>query len=310
MSVVYNGSHSIEINGYNTWTHWHLVPASRPYVVPAPPNINIVQLPGTDKFIDLTDILPGGLTHQQRSGSWEFYIDHDKWGSWSVAYNTISDLLHGKKVTVRLVDDLTRQYSGRISVQYSPDQNYSKIVLNYTLYPSFEHNDNPIVDPSIDPSQQGDGLVLITSGSARIQDSSNSIGTPSVGFRRITSTYSHNFDSEGDLILYITTNIDNCAIAYNKYSNIFTDSANAGVISLKKDITNVVTITKSDVGNTSVYFALGYIGKDSVYVAKISMYKSSNSASGSQGQAQWIIDPTGQLDPVPPEQPDQPLPEG
>ena len=43
MSIVYNGSHSIEINGYNTWTHWHLVPASRPYVVPAPPNINIVQ---------------------------------------------------------------------------------------------------------------------------------------------------------------------------------------------------------------------------------------------------------------------------
>ncbi len=137
MDVIYFGAHSIDItvNGdrsYNTWTDFHLIPTSKPIVSQASPNLNIVQVPTINYFVDLSEIQNGGLTFGQRSGEWEFIIDHNQWSSWLTAYNTIKQKLHGKSVIVKLTDVPETDYYGRIYVsKYSPGSEYTTISISY-----------------------------------------------------------------------------------------------------------------------------------------------------------------------------------
>lgn len=161
MPAVYNRTHTIEIRiydpnqtfgysaSYNTWTDWHLIPASRPFVAQPQPNFNIVQLPGSSNFLDLTGATPGGLTFGQRTGEWRFYIDHNYWNSWIDAVNTIANAIHGKTVIAILLDDPSMQYIGRIAItDYEPGESYSTITFTYT----FQANPDNVVTYPVDPS--------------------------------------------------------------------------------------------------------------------------------------------------------------
>lgn len=301
MSIVYNGSHSIEINGYNTWTDWHLVPASRPFIALPSPNINIVQIAGTSKFVDMTDYLPGGLTFGQRTGSWDFYIDHDKWGNWTVAYNTIADLLHGKPVTVRLVDDPTRQYSGRVTIAYTPDESHSRISFNYTLYPIFEHNDSPIVDPT-DKGGSGGGdiygnwTLVKEDTNVTVTDTKGTVYAlyDDSGFYHIKVDNSDTIEMYEDSVpitLKVEVDKDGFCIAYVTDNTYQLGYKEAHYKSLSKG-TNIITITKADISNNNtVYYALGYrTDPEQKYLLDpveltYSIYKNNSGSSGGGGSS-------------------------
>ena len=143
MSIVYNGAHSVNINvtgegGYNTWKQFALIPASRPFISRAAPNVNLVPLPGTSKFLDFTDNQPGGLNFNQRTGEWKFIVDYGRWANWYDALNYITEKIQGKSVTVTLDDDPDFVYTGRVSVSdYSADSDYSTITISYTLQSAY-----------------------------------------------------------------------------------------------------------------------------------------------------------------------------
>ena len=88
-------SHS-RITGKNTWDDWHLIPSTRPLVNPPKPNTKGIQVPGRNGTLDMSRVLTGYMTYQNRTGSWEFIVDNDHWG-WAVAYSAIMADIHGQE---------------------------------------------------------------------------------------------------------------------------------------------------------------------------------------------------------------------
>lgn len=133
--------HSITIGNMNTWTNWHLIPASRPLVSSPAVNKKMVEVPGRNGLLDLTEALTGTPTYGNRTGSWEFYVMHDYWGNWVLCYSAIMNYLHGKTFRVVLEDDPDHYYEGRLSVQnWNSPKDYSRIIIEYELGPYRTHS--------------------------------------------------------------------------------------------------------------------------------------------------------------------------
>lgn len=141
----YTGEHSISLrtrtingswgNWINTDKDWHLVPASRPVVNPPGVKTKIIENPGGDGIIDLTETVTGFPLYDQRTGSWEFYVLND-WVKWQDRYEEILNELHGKNVQAILNDDQEYYYNGRVTVnQWTSDKDHSKITLDYNFDP-------------------------------------------------------------------------------------------------------------------------------------------------------------------------------
>lgn len=127
--------HSITIGNRNTWDDWYLIPASRPLVNPPPVKTNMVEIPGGDGILDLTESLAGRAVFGDRTGSWTFYVDNDH-ARWSDIYSDIMAYLHGKTFRCTLEDDPSFFYEGRFSVnQWLSEASNSKIVINYEVGP-------------------------------------------------------------------------------------------------------------------------------------------------------------------------------
>ena len=150
MSVVYNGAHSITFiealdsdtdstpTAYSSykrsWRDFHLVPEKRPSVNPPSPALKLIEIPGTSRRIDMTDLSPGGLKFGRRQGEWQFILAHELWDNWHVAKKTIEDAINGKRLYCILEDDFNTAYRGRFRVkgwQSGPD--YSSISISYDL---------------------------------------------------------------------------------------------------------------------------------------------------------------------------------
>ena len=144
----YDGSHSITFGdgsltsdgkfaGMNTWQNWHLIPSSRP-TMPMPGfATKYVEIPGRDGSIDLSEFLVKRPVYGDRSGSFEFIVDHTQEKDWIDLYRRIATYLHGKKMKMCLVgDDPNYYYEGRFALnEWASDSNWSRIVLNYQVGP-------------------------------------------------------------------------------------------------------------------------------------------------------------------------------
>ncbi len=136
--------HSITFGTKNTWTDWKLVPTSRPVIDPPPVKKVMVDIPGADGSIDLTESLTGFVRYENRKGSFEFKV-HTK-EDWVEVYSSILDYLHGQRLKIFLVDDPGYYYYGRASINtWKTNKNYSLITIDvetepykYEMYSSTE----------------------------------------------------------------------------------------------------------------------------------------------------------------------------
>lgn len=134
--------HSININGYNTWDDWHLIPSSRPVINPPEKKSSVIDVPGANGSIDESDSLTGFPIYATRQGSWEFYVDNndiftgDSYGYWEARRTEIADAIHGIQCIVSLDDDPSWYYAGTVAInEWKSDKDYSKLVIDYVLYP-------------------------------------------------------------------------------------------------------------------------------------------------------------------------------
>lgn len=119
----------------NTWTDWHLIPSSRPSVVPPTIVTKYVEIPGADGVLDLSNFLTGRPTYGQRQGSFSFVVDNDH-EPWEKLRSRITNALHGKKLNMLLMDDPNYYYTGRFTVgNWESGATNSKISLSYQLDP-------------------------------------------------------------------------------------------------------------------------------------------------------------------------------
>ena len=127
--------HSITIGDKNTWDDWHLVPTSRPLVLPPEVNTSYVTVPGSNGSLDLTEALTGYPTYSNRTGSWEFLVLNG-YGEWYARYSDIMNYLHGKRFRAILDDDPNYYYEGRFSVaSWASNKDWSRITINYNVGP-------------------------------------------------------------------------------------------------------------------------------------------------------------------------------
>lgn len=130
---IYNASG--KLNGINTWDDWHLMPASRPLIVPPGIRTEYIEIPGMDYIIDLSDYFNDRVIYTARGGSLEFYVMNG-YGSWANRYSEIMNYLHGKKFKLILEDDPGWYYTGRMSVnQWQSVKDWSRITLDYNFEP-------------------------------------------------------------------------------------------------------------------------------------------------------------------------------
>lgn len=119
----------------NTWTDWHLIPSSRPSVVPPTIVTKYVEIPGSDGVLDLSNFLTGRPTYGQRQGSFSFIVDNDH-EQWEKLRSKITNALHGKKLNMRLEDDPNYFYTGRFTVgNWETGSDHSTVSLSYQLDP-------------------------------------------------------------------------------------------------------------------------------------------------------------------------------
>lgn len=150
MQVEYDGVHSLLIgdfvngvydqeNGFlNTWSDLHLIPESRPVIAPPKVRENYVDVPGAHGSVDLTDILIGRPLYENRTGSFDFYVDHtnEEYDRWDYAYDKLLNLLNGFKKKIILKDSPSYYYEGRLSVNsWKTDKLASQITLDYNVQP-------------------------------------------------------------------------------------------------------------------------------------------------------------------------------
>lgn len=128
--------HSLIISGKNTWDEWKLIPSSRPLVETAEPVTEYVTIPGRSGVLDLSTLLAGHILFSNRTGSWEFYVTNDyPEYDWVTVRNSIVSFIHGKKHKVILEDDPDWEYEGLLTVDWKTEKDWSKVTINYDLYP-------------------------------------------------------------------------------------------------------------------------------------------------------------------------------
>ena len=150
--VFYNEQHSISFGGvesneftelFNTWSSWHLIPSSRPCITAPAFTPKIVEIPGRNGAMDLTEYLTGGPTYGLRTGSLNFIIvNHDGNTDPESVREEMANALHGQIYDMVLQDDPSYYYEGRFTVgPVEPGANFSKITLSYQLDPFKEKID-------------------------------------------------------------------------------------------------------------------------------------------------------------------------
>lgn len=152
MPVYYNEKHKIKFKRlrdglvHSTWDGgFHLIPASKPIIVPTKPKISFIKLPRSNKHLDLTNIMYDKPIFESSEGTWDFYIDYEFMGSdkppdylsksWFKTFNTLEDYFDGTLFDVELEDSPKKIYEGIIFVEsYRPGKNmYPMITLSYDL---------------------------------------------------------------------------------------------------------------------------------------------------------------------------------
>ena len=158
--MIYKGEHSVNFGDKNSWTDFHLVPTSRPVISLPTFKERYVDIPWRSGVADLGSLLTGGPVYANRIGSIEFLVDLEQWPSWSVAYSTILDHLHGQAMRMTLDDDPEFYYEGRFTVnQWESGASFSTIVIDYNLQPFKSNADDPGEDWLWDPFNFETGII-------------------------------------------------------------------------------------------------------------------------------------------------------
>lgn len=119
----------------HSYRDWGLLLKSRPVISPPSPKTVYVDIPGSDGVIDLTESLTGDVKFDNRTIKCEFVV-LDARNRWSDIYSEIMDYLHGQRIRVRLDEDPTYYYEGRLQVnEWKSDKVTSTITIEGDVEP-------------------------------------------------------------------------------------------------------------------------------------------------------------------------------
>lgn len=131
----------------NTLRDWHIVPLGRPVVNPPEQKLHVVDIPGANGILDLSNSLTKYPVFNNRTGSWSFAILSDETDT-PTSYSKMLNFLQGTDVKVMLEDDMNYYYQGRVyveSISPNSDGTCSEVSIGYDLFP-YKQSINTSID--------------------------------------------------------------------------------------------------------------------------------------------------------------------
>ena len=146
-------NNSIDSKFRHSFNDWYLIPKERYSIIPPEVKSNIIEIPGADGGLDLSESLTGYPVYSNREDSFDFYIADDKTirnkytgldnlyqgetTTWYEIYRDICNFLNGRQMYLLLEDDPRFYYYGRFTVgKYnSGNGKFSEIKISYNLEP-------------------------------------------------------------------------------------------------------------------------------------------------------------------------------
>lgn len=125
--VTFGNKHSYRAYG--------LLLKARPYIAPPEPKTKLIEVPGSDAVIDLTESLTGKVHYGMREGRFDFFVIDGR-SKWSAVYSALLNELHGKRVQIVLDDDPNYYWAGRVRLdEMASDKKTATIVITAQLEP-------------------------------------------------------------------------------------------------------------------------------------------------------------------------------
>lgn len=123
----------------NTLKDWFLVPLGRPVINPPMQKRSIINIPGANGALDVSNSLTHYPVFENRTGQIQFAVLNDKPGyDWLTVYTKIMKFLQGNEVKMFLEDDQKFYYEGQVWVDTWDSRNdgtWSEVTLAYDLQP-------------------------------------------------------------------------------------------------------------------------------------------------------------------------------
>lgn len=138
--------HGMTFDGIHCYNDLNLV-LSKADIPPAEPKTNLVDIPGGDGSVDLTEAL-GEVKYKDRACSFTFTVLPSD--DFEAKKTEISNLLNGRQCKIILDKDPGYYWYGRCSVDsYSSDKKINKIVVKATVAPyKLKVNQTTVVVPA------------------------------------------------------------------------------------------------------------------------------------------------------------------
>lgn len=127
----------------HSYWDWGLLLASPPVVSPPQPKTKLVDIPGADGSLDLTETLTGKVQYEMRDITCHFTMKGHR-ERWPFLYSEILNHLHGQSVEITLDNDPDYFYTGRAEIsEWSPGKVTAELTIKAKVAPyKTLHTDN------------------------------------------------------------------------------------------------------------------------------------------------------------------------
>ena len=102
-----------DFGGVHSNTDLHLI-QQKVEVDPAEPKLNMIEIPGADGAVDMTEQPAGRVTYKTRKITWTFALYPGE--DWDAKHRQVSNALNGRRCNVTLDSDPNYYYQARLSV--------------------------------------------------------------------------------------------------------------------------------------------------------------------------------------------------
>lgn len=126
----------------HTLNDWGMYIVNRQDIKPPEPKKIMIDIPGGNGSLDLTEALSGEVVYENREIECEFYVIGGE-TLWAAKYSEILAYIHGKRMKITFDDDPAYYYMGRVSVnQWKSSRQHSIITIDIDADP-FKYELNP-----------------------------------------------------------------------------------------------------------------------------------------------------------------------
>lgn len=102
-----------DFGGVHSYQDLHLI-QQEVQVDPAEPRLNLIEVPGADGAVDLSDLPSGRTTYNTRTINWTFALYPGE--DWDTKHRQVNNALNGRRCHITLDSDPEYYYDGRLKV--------------------------------------------------------------------------------------------------------------------------------------------------------------------------------------------------